>query len=300
MSDLEFVPLVILGATRSGTNALRNSLISLPTLDTWPCDEINGIWKYRSLSGGYDSLSRGDLTRAKKKYIRSRFIKQFYKLGKPDILVEKTCANTLRPSFVSGVFPEAKYIYIIRDGAEVIKSAKRRWEGEFEYNLLEYWFDKVKFIPGRDLFHYVYDVGVKRLKKKIFRRSALETWGPTHPTLDKFKSECSLDDLVSLQWALCVISSWRYFGRVGPKKCVFITYEFLLNNPEAVLSQVSSLVGVNFSSRENIELFSSGLFAPPKNVEPYIPDHPVVKRYYNRAMAIYRKIEDAVNKKRDG
>ena len=84
MSDLEFVPLVILGATRSGTNALRNSLISLPSLDTWPCDEINGIWKYRSLSYGYDSLSRNDLNCSKRKYIRSRFVKQFNRLEKPN------------------------------------------------------------------------------------------------------------------------------------------------------------------------------------------------------------------------
>lgn len=42
-AHLPFTPVVIIGAGRSGTNALRDALTALPEFETWPCDEINPI-----------------------------------------------------------------------------------------------------------------------------------------------------------------------------------------------------------------------------------------------------------------
>ena len=285
-----------MGAARSGTNALRDSLTRLSDFGTWPCDEINGIWKYRSLSLGYDNLSKNDLSKAKTSYIRAQFANQFKKLGKPQFVVEKTCANSMRPSFVDGVFPEAKYIFIIRDGAEVIKSAKRRWRGDFEYNLAEYWIKKIKYIPTLDYFHYFYDIALKRLIKKILRRSELEAWGPTHPTIEKFKKECSLDDLVALQWSLSVISSWYYFRKMDSEKCVFLTYNELLKNPGNFLFRLENMVGAKLTSPEDIDSFSAGLFPSKKSMQPYVANHPIIRKYYNCAMKIYYNINESIDK----
>ena len=51
MSDqtLPFTPLIIIGAGRSGTNILRDTLTSLSGFETWPCDEINPIWRHGNL-----------------------------------------------------------------------------------------------------------------------------------------------------------------------------------------------------------------------------------------------------------
>jgi hypothetical protein len=296
MSNNKFVPIVIMGATRSGTNALRDSLVSLDNFGTWPCDEINPIWKYRSLSKGYDNLSKDDLSQAKIKYIRAQFTKQFNHLGCPKFIIEKTCANTLRPSFVNGVFPDAKYIFIIRDGAEVINSARRRWQGNFEYNLIQYWMKKIKYIPILDFFHYFYNMPLKRLTKKILRRSELDSWGPTHPTLDKFKNECSLGDLIALQWSLCVISSWYYFRNIGPEKCVFTSYNELINNPDSFLLRFGNMVGENLTSPRDVEAFSAGLFSSKKLLKPYVVNHPIIAKYYNSAMKIYSIVNESINK----
>ena len=81
MSEMECMPIIIMGAPRSGTNALRDSLTALPDFRTWPCDEINGIWKYRSLKVGYDNLVKRDASEAKIKYIRAKFDREFKKLA---------------------------------------------------------------------------------------------------------------------------------------------------------------------------------------------------------------------------
>ena len=58
---------VIIGAPRSGTNMLRDVLTSLPGFATWPCDEINLIWRHgnrdlplrRAGAGAGDPQGRG-------------------------------------------------------------------------------------------------------------------------------------------------------------------------------------------------------------------------------------------------
>ena len=40
---------MIIGAARSGTNMLRDVLTSLDGVDTWPCDEINYIWRHGNI-----------------------------------------------------------------------------------------------------------------------------------------------------------------------------------------------------------------------------------------------------------
>ena len=54
--NLPFTPLIIIGAGRSGTNALRDALTSLPGFKTWPCDEINAIWRFVNYSVPYDEF----------------------------------------------------------------------------------------------------------------------------------------------------------------------------------------------------------------------------------------------------
>ena len=57
-------PVVIIGAARSGTNMLRDVLVKLPGVGTWPCDEINYIWRHGNAlltrPGAPDSLAGGD------------------------------------------------------------------------------------------------------------------------------------------------------------------------------------------------------------------------------------------------
>ena len=40
------IPIIIIGAPRSGTNILRNTLTTFFEIGTWDCDEIPYIWLY--------------------------------------------------------------------------------------------------------------------------------------------------------------------------------------------------------------------------------------------------------------
>ena len=54
---LNHVPVIIIGAPRSGTNMLRNILSSLDKIDTWPFDEINFMWRHGHSFNSSDEFS---------------------------------------------------------------------------------------------------------------------------------------------------------------------------------------------------------------------------------------------------
>ena len=49
---------VIIGAPRSGTNMLRDILSTFEGVATWPCDEINYIWRHGNMSYPSDEIPR--------------------------------------------------------------------------------------------------------------------------------------------------------------------------------------------------------------------------------------------------
>ena len=121
---LNYHPVIIIGAGRSGTNMLRDLLTSAPGVETWPCDEINYIWRHGNLTEPSDEFSPLMATENVNSFIRNKFDKLF-RLKDCSYIVEKTCANSLRVGFVSKVFPDAKFIHLIRDGRDVVASAKK-------------------------------------------------------------------------------------------------------------------------------------------------------------------------------
>ena len=55
--------IIIVGAARSGTNMLRDILCFFNGVETWPCDEINYIWRYGNASFPTDGFSRDMATK---------------------------------------------------------------------------------------------------------------------------------------------------------------------------------------------------------------------------------------------
>ena len=285
----KFIPLIIIGSPRSGTNALRDSLTSIVDFETWPCDEINGIWRYKNISIGYDNLSKQNINSHSSNYIHNQFRKQWELSGRPKYLVEKTTANSLRPEFVYSIFPNAKYIFIARDGSEVVKSATKRWNGEFEYDLLEYWIQKIKYTPIADIPYYFFDIGSRRIKNMINHES-MTHWGPNHPTLDLFRNSSTTEDLSALQWSLCLISSWYFFRSIPRRNVIFITYDSYLAHPEKFVKKLSSLLGEEIDTEENISSFKKNILLKERESIEYFPSNAIIKKYYESATKIYRQI----------
>jgi len=85
----DYVKVVVIGAPRSGTNMLRDVICRLPGFATWPCDEINYIWRHGNARWPSDALPPELATAKVRAYINRQFGGQARGRG-ARYLVEKT------------------------------------------------------------------------------------------------------------------------------------------------------------------------------------------------------------------
>lgn len=232
---------IIVGAPRSGTNMLRDVLAGLPGIGTWPCDEINLMWKHGNRSVPHDEL---DATHARPKvttYLRHRFDVFGRRSGLP-VMVEKTCATSLRVDFAAAVFPDAKFIFIHRHGLDAAASTSKRWNATFD---LRYTARKARYVPVSDVPAYA--VGFARDRYLKWRTGASERdvtswWGPRPHDYRTLQREHGLPDLAAIQWQRCVEASRRDLGGLGDS-VHRVAYEDFVTQPRAELSRILDFIG---------------------------------------------------------
>jgi len=92
---VNYRPVIIIGAPRSGTNMLRDALTGVPGVSTWPCDEINYIWRHGNKRHPSDEFTPEMVTSDIRRYVNHRFDRVASRCHAHTV-VEKTCANSLR------------------------------------------------------------------------------------------------------------------------------------------------------------------------------------------------------------
>lgn len=120
-------PVFIIGAPRSGTSLLYALLRSSSRLAHWP-GEAHEVWEadYHPSLRGWSSnvLGAGDLTPSVAARIRRQF---FLTAGSRARLIDKTPRNALRVGFVDALFPDARYVFLQRDGRDNVNSLINAW-----------------------------------------------------------------------------------------------------------------------------------------------------------------------------
>jgi hypothetical protein len=224
---------------------LRDVLTKLPGFVTWPCDEINFVWKHGNLNYLYDDLPVTSAKLQTKTFVR----RQFSRISKPSgapYVVEKTCANSLRVDYVDAIVPEAKYILLVRDGYDAITSIIRRWQSPVPGG--SYYLQKARFVAPTDLLTVFWQSMNKRMRgKKTEKGGSWDTWGPVFPELDELlRDDRPLPEICALQWVECVQSALRALENKDPSSWLPVSYEDFVDNPnrevEKIMNHVSASV----------------------------------------------------------
>jgi len=241
---LDTPPLIIIGAGRSGTNMLRDCLTRLDGFVTWPCDEINYIWRYGNRSESTDEFPASLARKEVIDFIRSRFADIARRQGtapgaESPIVVEKTCANSLRVPFIDAVLPEARYLYLVRDGRDVIDSAMQRRKAPLD---LRYIAAKARYVPVTDLPYYAGSYGLTRLKKLLSKEGALSVWGPRFEGMQDIAANQDLRAVCAAQWARCIEKSDEAFENIAPERVLRIHYEDFVRSPVENLESIAAFV----------------------------------------------------------
>jgi hypothetical protein len=224
----DFNPVIILGAPRSGTNMLRDVLCQFDGIATWPCDEINYIWRHGNVGYSSDEIPPEKVTPAVKRYIREQF-SWVAKKYKAHTVIEKTCANSLRVPFVDKVLPEAKYIYIYRDGLDTTGSASLRWKAGLD---IPYLLEKIRFVPVLDLPYYAVRYLFSHIYRFLTKERRLAFWGPSLQGMPAILENHDLLEVCALQWQRCVENAEAAFANIEPSRVTRVSYEDFVYNPQ--------------------------------------------------------------------
>lgn len=233
---------VIIGAPRSGTNMLRDVLTTLPGHTTWPCDEINLIWRHGNRDAHSDELEARHARPEVRRYLRRQFDRV---RGGAQTVVEKTCANSLRVEFVHRALPDARLVLITRDGFDAAASAMSRWHAPLDWG---YTAAKARWVPPSDLPHYGVGFVRDRLRKRAAARSGSTPssagwWGPRPHDWRQLSSAHPLDEICMIQWHRCVEASRRDLARLPAAQVHHVTYESFVREPATELRRLLDFLG---------------------------------------------------------
>jgi len=241
-----FQPLLIIGAARSGTKILRNTIGDHPKINSIPYD-INFVWKYGNEKIVHDELSMYDFNEKSCVFINGFFSR--YAVNYP-IVIEKTVSNTLRVSYTNLIFPNAKYIHLIRHPLDVIESVYRQWTKSPD---LMYLLKKSFSFPFIKCYDYAFKYVINEGKRVFSRSKSLQTtWGPIYNGLFNDIEKLSLWEVCALQWQKCYLSSAKDLEAISENSKLIVKYEDFVSNPSEILLSINNFLGIENNSNYQI------------------------------------------------
>ena len=247
----------IIGAPRSGTTILCDVLDRHPEIES--ISEPYFVWDWYS-GGGEDDLRSEELADPRtREFVRAEFARTLQKSGK-SILVEKTPENCFRIPYMKALFPEAKWIYLYRDGRDVIVSMDKEWRRRKEivenrsvsgltrtaWRMLtrqKYW--RNRFLALRHELAQNVSLNPRRFFNKA-KWKGRAAWGPRFPGwMDALDNSASSVLFNAVQWRECIRYSLRDLDLVDDEERISVSYEAMVTSPETVLDAICDFLGVS-------------------------------------------------------
>lgn len=196
-------PIIIIGAPRSGTTLLGKLFAAHPALAY--SVEPRLIWRWGN-DRKSDLLTVNDARPEVIKSIRGSFDRIVDESGRSRLL-EKTPSNALRIPFVDRVFPDARFIHIVRNGFESVLGIRAFWQqsahggknvakGRLQQRLKEIELRRLPFYAKEAVRRYAPAPARKLVGENV--------WGPRLPGIDALVRDLDKLEVACLQWRWCV------------------------------------------------------------------------------------------------
>jgi len=127
-------PILIVGCSRSGTTVTFETVAAAPGLLSFG-HEIpefwDGLWGPWHNGWASEAASAED---ARPEH-RDAVLRFFYQRLGPGPVLDKTCINVMRVPYLHRLFPQARFIYIHRDGRDNVSSIMDGWRHDGHFGL---------------------------------------------------------------------------------------------------------------------------------------------------------------------
>lgn len=254
----------VIGAGRSGTTLLADLLGSHS--DCQKLDEKRYLWSYGAYWRNHDIRLATDATPQVKAHISRYLEARWVGEGRPRYLIEKTPSNCLRIPFLCEMFPDAKYIHIVRDGRDVALSSWKAFVGEGAFdagagrnskrrsfrqvlmNFEQRFPEVMRRIQERDLPPSGWLPYLVRKSLGVGQSlwgSKPPVWGTRHPGIDAHRSLYEPVVLAALQWREAVFQARANLKRaIKESERIEVRYEDLTSSPKEEIAKIARFVGI--------------------------------------------------------
>ena len=227
-------PVFLIGAARSGTKFLRDVLAVHPEVAAIPFD-VNFIWRLGNEGVPHDELTPAHLNDALKQRLNQR-LRKASGAKSHQVLLEKTVSNGLRIPFIREVFPDAKFVHLLRDGRSVIESVHRVWD------LPTSWAYKIRKLPYFPLTNISYAKYL--LSNALPGKSTARIWGIRYSGIEKDLEDEGRLAVCAHQWDCCVERAMESLEDVPAENQITVRYEDLVQD-ETAIQGIASFMGLS-------------------------------------------------------
>jgi hypothetical protein len=253
-----FQVVFLIGSPRSGTTILENILECHPQIAGWY--EPYYLWEKYFPAQKDDVWLQEDIPNSVTNKIHQAFHLYSRKSGKR-IVLDKLPTHAFNLPVLNAVFPDAKYIHIIRDGRDVTLSINKEWnkrrrmvENRLFLELFSTAFNMLKRQPYwrfriMAVFHEV-SIAASMNPLKYLNKSRWKGkigWGPRFRGWYKYLDTHTPLQFNAMQWATSLEAILAYWPNLSHKNKVEIRYEDLLQYPEESILRLLRLLDIDQS-----------------------------------------------------
>ncbi len=251
--------MLIVGPPRSGTSVMGRILGLHSQVETWI--EPYFVWDRDFKDAQDDCRTRRDATPVVRKRIRDSF-EEFRRALAVTWVVDKSPRSCLRVPFVMEVFPEARYLFLVRDGRDSVLSMARQWatkksvvdglEGgkdtKARIGLLMRWLRRQPLWRYR-LRALLFEIGSPRefleggfLSRRRWAGSF--GWGPRFQGWADLMGRVSELEFAAHQWLHCAQGVLQGLRMVPQEQRLLVRYEDFISDHEEILKKIFSFLGL--------------------------------------------------------
>ena len=231
-------PIIIFGNNRSGSTIVQKIMALHPDIVQWY--EPRSLWLYADPGRRHDEFDAKDATDKVKRYIRNQFLKYQKQYG-DRVVLEKTPATILKIPYVRAIFPEATYLFIVRNPFSFISSVELKWQRPLSGKGIR---RRLKSTPVTQLHYYAGQLISQQFYKRVLRRKYLSIWGPRYKGIYQDLKKHDLLTVIARQWSVCSRKAEKDLALFGNDRVLRLKYEEFVENPISDVERICSHCGL--------------------------------------------------------
>lgn len=223
-------PLFVVGCSRSGTTITYETLVASGHFLSFGY-EIPQFWDqlYGPHTNGWESEA-ATAANARPEH-RDSALRFFYQRLGRGLVLDKTCINAMRVGYLHALFPQARFVFICRDGRDNVSSMIDGWK----HGRTDGGFGLAKFLgvfPEQVAIH----------------DGAFREWHFFIPPGWRNYNHAPLEDVCAYQWITCNRLALDAAAQLPGSQWIAIRYEDLVERPVETFRDVFERLGLPFDT----------------------------------------------------